>query len=50
MGLLAHQRDEYALWQIRLAGGSACPTLAPVGQALRFRLPTGVFNGRCRSA
>ena len=26
--------DEDAMWQIRLAGGSACRTLAPVGQAL----------------
>ena len=34
MGLRLTKGDEDALWQIRLAGGSACPTLAPVGQAL----------------
>ena len=34
MGLRPTKGHEDALWQIRLAGGSACPTLAPVGQAL----------------
>ena len=34
MGLRPTKGDEDALWQIRLAGGNACPTLAPVGQAL----------------
>ena len=34
VGLRPTKGDEDALWQIQLAGGSACPTLTPVGQAL----------------
>ena len=34
MGLRPTKGHEDALWQIRLAGGSACPTGANVGQAL----------------
>ena len=46
MGLRPTKGDEAALWQIRLAGGSACPTLAPEwGRRFRFRPPTRAFNG-----
>ncbi len=34
MGQRPTKGHEDALWQIRLAGENACPTLAPVGQAL----------------
>ena len=43
MGLRLTKCDEHALWQNRLAGGSACPTLAPVGQA--FPPANRIFNG-----
>ncbi len=43
MGLRPTKGHEDALWQIRLAGESACPTRPTWGG--RFRLPTDVFNG-----
>ena len=46
MGQRPTKGDEDALWQIRLAGGSACPTLAPVGQALTPANPRLQRSGR----
>ena len=58
MGLLAHQRDEYALWQIRLAGGrkrlphvgpsGAGASLPPANWRLQRSVPFGLTPQRYR--